>query len=55
LINERINEGLTESDLRKKAYIIGLRLKNSGANAKTIYATLREGRRRNERITIVLN
>ena len=36
------NEGLTESELRKKAYLIGLRLKNSGADAKTIYARLRD-------------
>lgn len=36
------NEGLTESELRKKAYLIALRLKSSGRNAQTIYDTLKE-------------
>ena len=34
------NEQLTESELRKKAYLIGLRLKDSGLDAETIFARL---------------
>jgi hypothetical protein len=33
-------EELTEGELKKKAYLMGLRLKNSGLNAETIYARL---------------
>jgi len=33
-------EKLTESELRKKAYSIGLKLKNSGLDAETIYARI---------------
>ena len=34
------NEELTEQELKKKAYLMGLRLKNSGLDAETIYARL---------------
>jgi hypothetical protein len=34
------NEELTEEELKKKAYLMGLRLKNSGLDAETIYARL---------------
>ncbi|MGC3945808.1 MAG: hypothetical protein QM762_15005 [Chryseolinea sp.] len=34
------NEELTESELRKKAYLIALRLKNSGLDAEAVYARL---------------
>ncbi|HMG89828.1 MAG TPA: hypothetical protein VK589_07205 [Chryseolinea sp.] len=37
---EESKEELTESELRKKAYLMGLRLKNSGLDAETIYARL---------------
>jgi hypothetical protein len=33
-------EELTPSELKKKAYLIGLRLKNSGHDGETIYARL---------------
>jgi hypothetical protein len=33
-------EELTEEELKKKAYLMGLRLKNSGLDAETIYARL---------------
>jgi len=33
-------ENLTEGELKKKAYLAGLRLKNSGLDAETIYARL---------------
>lgn len=33
-------EELTEGELRKKAYLMGLRLKNSGLDAEAIYARL---------------
>jgi hypothetical protein len=33
-------EELTEGELKKKAYLMGLRLKNSGLDAETIYARL---------------
>ena len=33
-------EELTEGELKKKAYLMGLRLKNSGMDAETIYARL---------------
>ena len=33
-------EELTEGELKKKAYLIGLRLKNSGLDAEAIYARL---------------
>ena len=34
------NEELTAEELKKKAYLMGLRLKNSGLDAETIYARL---------------
>jgi hypothetical protein len=34
------NEELTPEELKKKAYLMGLRLKNSGLDAETIYARL---------------
>jgi coproporphyrinogen III oxidase-like Fe-S oxidoreductase len=33
-------EELTAEELKKKAYLMGLRLKNSGLDAETIYARL---------------
>lgn len=33
-------EELTEEELKKKAYLMGLRLKHSGLDAETIYARL---------------
>lgn len=33
-------EALTESELKKKAYLMGLRLKNAGLDSETIYARL---------------
>ena len=33
-------EELTENELKKKAYLMGLRLKSSGLDAETIYARL---------------
>jgi hypothetical protein len=34
------NEQLTEGEVKKKAYLMGMRLKNSGLDAETIYARL---------------
>jgi hypothetical protein len=34
------NEELTHEELKKKAYLIGLRLKSSGLDGETIYARL---------------
>jgi hypothetical protein len=39
-MNDASNEPLTDSELRKKAYLMGLRLKSSGLDAETIYARL---------------
>jgi hypothetical protein len=34
------NENLSEEEIKKKAYLMGLRLKNSGLDAEIIYARL---------------
>lgn len=37
---DKSDETLTESELKKKAYLTGLRLKNSGLDSEAIYARL---------------